>query len=117
MANQSRPKPPDGLDAEAVKEWARICKELGDRLDKTDRAIMSVYVRTWAVWNKMAVIVETDGPVVMLPNNWPGQSPEYKVMSETAKLLDKLLGSMGLTPAARGKVKAPEPPKADDSFD
>lgn len=103
-----KPKPPDDIDGEALLEWERITEELEDagHLDRTDRALITVYVRTWAVWRKAAEVVAQDGPIVLLPNNWPGQSPELKAMIECGKVLDKLLTSLGLTPTFREKNKS-----------
>lgn len=104
----SRPQPPEELADEALLEWHRVCEELAaaQLLDRTDRAILTLYARTWAVWNAAARVVAVDGPVVLLPNNYPGESSEYKVMDKAGKQLDKLLDRLGLNPTARQKRHA-----------
>ena len=105
MANTktTRPKPPAGLSDEALIEWDRICDELAaaGTLRPADRAILTIYCRTWQTWNAVAKVVAVDGPVVLLPNNWPGESQECKVMTAQAKMLSKFLEQLGLTPASR----------------
>jgi P27 family predicted phage terminase small subunit len=106
----NRPAPPDELDGEALLEWQRICEELDatGRLDKADRAILCVYVETWATWKAAAAATAKSGAVVKYSNGVPGQSPFYKTMRETAAQLRKLLSDLGLTPAARGKGDTPD---------
>jgi hypothetical protein len=60
-----RPKPPDDLDGEALLEWHRVCDELADagRLDKIDRAILTVYATTWAVHQSVGKHVAKFGAV------------------------------------------------------
>jgi P27 family predicted phage terminase small subunit len=116
---QNRPTPPDDLDGEALLEWHRVADELdaAGTLDRTDRAILSVYCRTWAVWSAAARVVAADGPVVLLPNNWPGQSPEAKVMDASGKQLDKLLDRLGLTPSSRKRSAGGAGRQDDDGPD
>lgn len=96
-------------------EWHRVADELdaGGRLDPSDRALLTLYARTWQAWNAAAKVVAIDGPVVLLPNNWPGQSAESKVMSDLGKQLGKLLDQLGLTPATRKPVADEQPAELD----
>jgi P27 family predicted phage terminase small subunit len=101
----NRPAPPEDLEGEALLEWGRVCDELAaaGRLETADRAVLSVYVETWAVWRTATRHVNTFGPVVPGQNKVVGRSPFYTVQRETAAQLRNLLADMGLTPAARGK--------------
>lgn len=119
MDKTNRPQPPEDLDGEALLEWGRIVGDLDAAgiLDGADRAILTLYCRTWAVWFAAARVVAVDGPVVLLPNNWPGQSAESKVMDATGKQVAKLLDQLGLTPQARHQRPTTEPaPAADLDF-
>lgn len=108
MANPTtkaeRPNPPEELDGEALLEWHRICDELEavGRLDKTDRAVLTLYAETWQTWRSAAKAVAKSGSVIRYPNNVVGPSPFYKVMRETGQQLRGLLADMGLTPTTRG---------------
>jgi P27 family predicted phage terminase small subunit len=93
------------LDGEALLEWERVIEEMeaAGRLDKTDRAMISIYVRTWATHQVASRHVEQFGPVIKHSNGVVGENPFFKVQKATAVMLNKMLNDMGLTPAARGK--------------
>ena len=101
----NRPTPPEEIEGEALLEWHRVCDELeaAGRLDKADRAVLTVYVEIWAVHRAATAAVAKYGPVIKFHTGVPAQSPFYKTQRETATLLRRLLADLGLTPAARGK--------------
>ena len=103
-AKTNRPRPPEDLDGEALLEWERVVTELEavGKLDKADRAVLTLYAQTWATWNAAMQAVVKHGSVIKYPNRMVGPSPFYKVAKETAAQLRGLLTDLGLTPAARG---------------
>jgi P27 family predicted phage terminase small subunit len=109
-AKSKRPAPPEHLADEALLEWHRIVDELDSagRIDKTDRALLSIYVETWAVHYEASRRVAEHGAVIKYSNGVVGQSPFYKTQRETAAQLRGLLNDMGLTPTARGKAPSTE---------
>jgi P27 family predicted phage terminase small subunit len=112
MPKHHKPKPPEDLDAEALLEWGRICRELKGlgRLELADRAIMTTHCQIWSVFRKNAKAVSQFGAVVRWHNGVAGPAPFYRVARETAALLRGTLADLGLTPASRGlKVQAEEP--------
>jgi P27 family predicted phage terminase small subunit len=86
-------------------EWHRVCDELdaAGKLDKADRAVLTVYCTTWQEHHKASKAVAEYGSVIKYSNGMVGQSPYYKVMRETATLLRGYLADLGLTPATRHK--------------
>lgn len=106
MAKRVKPKAPSDLSEEAKAEWERVIEELAelDRLSKVDRAALTVYCRTWSVWNTAAKHVETNGSVQTYPNDYKGLSHEYTTMVQCANLLQKLQNDMGLTWKSRSKI-------------
>lgn len=110
-----RPDPPEHLGGEGLLEWCRVCGELEalGTLATADRAILTLYVETWAVWRSASNHVATFGPIVKGSNQVAGRSPFYTVKKETAAQLRGLLADLGLTPAARGKG-ATTPAEAGD---
>jgi P27 family predicted phage terminase small subunit len=108
----SRPAPPDELDAEALLEWHRVCDELdaAGRLDKADRALLTLYCQTWEIYSDAMKGVRAWKAVVKQHNQTAGPSPYYKISRETSNQLHKMLASMGLTPESRrGKAATQEP--------
>jgi P27 family predicted phage terminase small subunit len=105
-AQTNRPAPPEDLDGEGLLEWQRVCDELhaAGRLDKTDRAVLTLYAETWQTWRANMRGVNQHGAVIKYSNGMVGPSPFFKVAKETAAQLRGLLNDMGLTPASRGKA-------------
>lgn len=105
--SSQRPAPPPEIQGEALLEWERVCNELAaaGRIDKADRAILSLYCATWEIYQQAMRGVSAHGAIVKHPNGVAGPSPFYKVSRETSLQLQKLLADLGLTPAARHKVK------------
>lgn len=104
---------PSDLSGEQVLEWERITSELdaAGRLQTTDRALLVLWCRLWAVNSKVYAVVDEDGAIVKLPNNWPGPSAEFKAMMETTKALAVLADKLGIS---RGKTSAAKV-ESDDS--
>jgi P27 family predicted phage terminase small subunit len=104
------------LNGEALAEWNRVCDELAvlGRLDKADRAILTLYVQVWATNQAAQRDVFQWGSTVKYSNGNVGQAPFYKVAKETAAQLRGLLADLGLTPAIRAKAKGAGGGTADD---
>jgi P27 family predicted phage terminase small subunit len=98
----TRPQPPETLDGEGLLEWHRIVDELDDagRLDKADRALLTLYAQTWEQYQAAIRGVAKYGAVIKYTSN-VGPSPHYKVAKELAAQLRGLLNDLGLTPASR----------------
>lgn len=115
-SDADRPAPPEGLAGEALLEWHRVCDELqaDGRLDKADRAILVLYCQTWHEYQEATHGVRQHGLVIRYSNKMVAPSPYFKIRKETGALLQKLLGDLGLTPAARNRMKAPPEPEEEE---
>ena len=109
MSKEHYPAAPEDLEGEALLEWYRVCEELDGigRLAKTDRAIITLYCRTWAVHHAVSQHVAKFGAVIKWSNNVPGIGPWAKQMKESTAQLCKMLVQMGLTPSSRSISTAP----------
>lgn len=98
------PKAPEGLEDEELLEWDRICGDLDaeGRLEKADRAFLTVYVGIWSVRQKAMRRVNLDGFEAENNNGTTGRSTAYTVLRETSAQLRRLLNDLGASPAARG---------------
>lgn len=96
--SESRPAPPEDLDGEALLEWSRVCDELesAGTLAATDRALLSLWCVTWAVWKAVTAHVNKFGPIVPAANRVIGRSPWYQVQRETHRDLVKMAQQLGL---------------------
>lgn len=109
--NPNAPTPPDYLDGEALLEWQRVTAELDSKglLDKTSRAMLTLYVLTWQVAQTCRYVNEEIGVVVEWPNGQPGISPYYKVWLEQSRQAGNFLEKLGLTaPKAVEKADSEE---------
>jgi P27 family predicted phage terminase small subunit len=111
----SKLSPPPEITEEALLEWCRVVSELPDPV-QADRAILTIYCQTWEIHQQAMRGVGAHGAIVKFGNGVAGKSPFYTVSRETAAQLEKLLVSLGLTPAARMKLKAPTESPSDLEF-
>lgn len=97
------PSAPESLDGEALLEWMRICAELDSigKLAKTDRAIITLYVQTWAIWSGAVKMVAEFGPIIQAFGQ-ARPNPYLRVVKEFGPLMRGLCTDLGLTPASRG---------------
>src|SRR4051812_43062520 len=109
--SNNQPKPPVHLDNEALLEWQRACDELAaaGQLEAADRAVLTLYAETWAVYRDAMRHVLEHGAVIKWPNGTAGPSPFYKVSRECANQLRGLLADLGLTPRSRKPGDIDEP--------
>src|SRR4051812_25604859 len=91
---KTRPMPPPDITGEALAEWNRVCDEIeaaGRDVKPQDRALLSLYARTWGTFHVAHEHVRQYGPVIKYANGVPGQSPFYKTVKELGPQLVKML--------------------------
>lgn len=109
------PPCPPHLAGEARAEWRRACKELAAAgvLCKVDRAVMSVYCESWG----MFVAASAGIADCLAADPSAGLSRALtlgyvKLQKESAAQVLKCAAQLGLSPAARPRVKAQAGPPA-----
>lgn len=107
----SKLDPPPMLKGESLKEWERCAAELDalGRLDKVDRAILTLHCQTWQLNREAFQHILAEGQTCEYANGSIGPTPHYKNWQETTKTLRGTLGDMGLTPKAR-RFATPDKP-------
>ena len=102
------PSQPAFLDPEAKAEWKRVTPELRrlGLLAHLDRAILSTYCEAWAVWVDAAKARRTDD-----------SSMAWRRYRDSSRLVSDLATALGLTPNARGRMKAPDPEDSSPELD
>src|SRR3954470_21760702 len=102
MADPNRPTPPENLDGEQLLEWHRVCDEMeaAGCLDKKCRALLTLYVQSWAIAHECNKYVVQLGPIIRCFGQ-PRPSPFYKVWREATSTCNSLLVNLGLT-ASKG---------------
>jgi P27 family predicted phage terminase small subunit len=111
-----KPKPPADLTGEALCEWNRVTDELLklNLLETTDRALLTLYCRTWEVWSLAYQQVRSAGFQSTYSNGISGEATSYKVMNQQAKQIASQLQLMGLTIGERKKRESKQKPDSGD---
>jgi P27 family predicted phage terminase small subunit len=110
-----------GLSGEAKRVFKELCTQLEERkaLTQGDRSLLMVYARVWDRWRIATSHVEAEGSVIeqLIPTK-DGKtitreklSPWLIVAQNAEKQLVQILVQLGLTPAARDKVKMTAAPQ------
>jgi P27 family predicted phage terminase small subunit len=81
------------------------------RLRTVDRALLLVYVRTWAQWDAASRRAVDEGPIVTHPNGTTSLSQAFRAAKLLEPQVERLLARLGLTPPRR---KAIAEGRADD---
>ena len=107
------PSPPSWLDREAKAEWRRITPELHrlGLLATLDRAVLSVYCRTWAIWVKAAAALDE---IVTPGRKEDRKNPAWQIYRDAAGTLIALAKEIGCSPNARLRMSPPGPGTVDE---
>ena len=89
------PSAPSWLTGNAKREWRRICKEMGELADGSARAIMAQYC---FMYSRLQ------------------EEPHAFSAGDHAQFI-RMQVELGLTPAAKAKLRPPEPPRDNDDPD
>jgi P27 family predicted phage terminase small subunit len=119
----SIPRPPAHVrnNAEGIKEWKRVTRELAQYglIAEVDRAALVFYVVNWTrhveaedMIKKAADASGGSGLFVKTPNGFPVQSPWVSVSNKAMELCCKFLAEFGMSPSARTRV-SPSPLQGD----
>lgn len=112
------PACPEHLDAVARSTWARLAADLYALgvLTSIDVGILATYCAVYSRWVEAEVRLRADG--FMLTGKKNGkvyQNPYLAVVNRFVDQLTKLGAELGLSPAARTRVRIP-PPKPPGEF-
>lgn len=103
------PEPPAYLDAYARKVWGRIIGSLPPQLFATaDEALLASYCTAASLHRKAAIALRKEGLVVTGASGAPYQNPWISIVNTQAQRLATLGTQLGLSPAARNALVAPE---------
>ena len=113
----ARPKAPPGippaptyLRREASAEWQRVVRGLDAMgiLATIDRAVLTAYVETWAVWKEARDDLAKRGHLVE-GDRGKVKNPSWQIYREATTVLANLARELGLTPGARLRMELPTP--------
>lgn len=98
-----------GKAREAFKHYAEAC----DWLTPVDADALESYAVQLHVWNEARKLIKRDG---ILDESKPTLKahPAVNVMRDSATMMIRLAGELGLTPVSRQRLDIPEPDDDDD---
>ena len=116
-----RPKCPDHIknDVIAAKEWESVCDHLQTLsvLTKVDVVLLELYCKTYSRYRQAEAQIDKFGEVLISPNTkTPMVSPYYTARNRYAADLSKYLIELGLTPAARARMRINVDEKPDNGW-
>ena len=110
------PKPPSHLCSYGVKEWDKVCKTLHSIgvLTEIDRSVLAAYCTAYALWkrsweaiNKMSETGKLGaGLMISTTNGNMIQNPLVGTANKAAGDMVRFASELGMTPAARTRIKA-----------
>jgi P27 family predicted phage terminase small subunit len=102
-----------------VTEWRRIAPLLAETglLTAIDRAALAGYCQAYGRWVEAERALETHGTLVRSASGFPVVSPYLRIADRAMRQMHSLLVEFGMTPSARSRIKAGEPPQGTDPFD
>lgn len=101
---------PRELDATGRAAWRKVVADLAAMgiLSRTDGNIIAVYCAAYADWRKADAGIRKEGYAVPTARGGLITTPYWRVAREARAVMIKALVELGLTPAARTRIK-PDP--------
>lgn len=112
------PSAPACLDAEARREWSRICKALAPSriLTQADRAALASYCSSWSLFASATKTLAVEGIVSEGSMGQKVPHPLCRVLSDSVSQMVRLGDRLGLSPVSRkslGVTPESEPSKRE----
>lgn len=114
------PTCPKWLGDEAKAEWRRISKLMVRMrtLTEADAAVLALYCNAWRQLIDAEKRLLTDGYTFETEKGYVGISPWVSIRDSSADRVLRLAAQLGLTPAARARLRAiPEEDSGEDEDD
>lgn len=101
------PQPPKHLSGDSLREWERLVGELDAMkvLTTADRGILEVAASSWAEWRQAERAIARHGLLVRGAKGGRVRNPAQAIRREARLAYQRALIELGLTPAARARVK------------
>jgi|SRR5262252_5715470 len=109
------PEPPFPLSAEAAGAWTRMVPILVSAGIATalDSHALALHCETWSRWRALEAVLPRDGALT----TGGRLDPRFKMWSELLTQWRMLAAELGLTPAARSRLRVPVRPSSSPKVD
>jgi P27 family predicted phage terminase small subunit len=126
--NENEPQPtgtptcPSWLNAEAKREWKRVCPELSrlGLLTVVDRAALAGYCVAYSRWKRAEEEVNKGFSYQFVSNDFEtkrGKKPEVQIAMDSLNQVKQFCAEFGLTPSSRARMVVPGAKESDDPID
>jgi P27 family predicted phage terminase small subunit len=108
------PNAPTYLSKREKAEWTRVGRQLLEvgLIGKLDVTVLAAYCTAWGRWTEALEGIRKHGVLVKSPQGFPMQSPLLAIANKAQEQMVKLMGELGLTPAARTRIPKSQAAKA-----
>jgi P27 family predicted phage terminase small subunit len=110
VAPEGLPDCPPHLSPVAKAEWDRIAQALYDMgvLTPVDRAALAAYCQAYARWVEAEEKLKETPVMLRTPSGYVQQSPWLSVANRQLELMGRYMAELGITPAARSRLRVAE---------
>lgn len=107
------PEPPAHLTDKEKEEWVRAGEQLLNvgLIGELDTTVLAAYCSAYGRWVETQELIKKHGVLVKSPSGFPMQSPYLAIANKAMEQMIKLMGELGMTPAARTRIPRTEQPK------
>ncbi len=104
------PKAPRHLNDAARKEWRRLVRILQPMgvLTEAEADLLAVYAQTYAQWVQASRQLQEQSLIIFSGNGTAMRNPLLKVVDDAIKVMGRCMSELGMTPAARVRLVAPQ---------
>jgi len=112
----SKPTCPSHLVPAAKTEWRRLASTLHEMgvLTVVDRAALAAYCQAYGRWVEAEEQLQKTPALLKTPSGYVQQSPWLSIANKQMELMNRYMGELGLTPAARSRIVAAPDAGHDD---
>jgi P27 family predicted phage terminase small subunit len=110
------PRAPAWLSAPAKAKWKDVARQLAAAgvLTGLDLDALAAYCEAFATWRAAAATVAAEGPTYKADNGLVKRHPAVAIMQQAGRDLHSWGDKLGLTPAARQRLRIEPPPEGDE---
>ena len=107
------PNAPTYLTDKEKSEWKRVGRQLLEAglISKLDVTVLAAYSTAYGRWVEAQELIKKHGVLVKSPSGFPMQSPYLAISNKAMEQMIKLMGELGMTPAARTRIPRVERPR------
>jgi len=106
---KGRPRPPPGMEGEALGLWRDVVSSLPDELlSRADEAALEAFARAWCTYREADRGIQGNGLLIATASG-DRENPLLRIRDRAVDHMHKLGGVLGLSPVARARLSSRDP--------